>query len=248
MNLVAAERIKLFSTRSFWWCAALTVVLVVGLVGLVGALIREDGVQVDGTEFLTVGTLVVLVMAALAVTTEYRHGTMRTTFQAVPNRTAALLAKVVVVALAAGGLGLIAGFGGRGVAWLLQPDPGLADVTSVQWRAVAGSAPVFALTAVLAVAVAILLRSTAGSLSLLLGWTLVVEPVVEVVPHVGDDIRRWLPFVNADYFLYAGQPEPGRSIFAARMLFGPWGSLAYFGVITAALLVVALVVANRRDA
>ena len=105
----------------------------------------------------------------------------------------------------------------------------------------------FALSAVLAVAVAILVRSTAGSLSLLLGWVLVVEPVVASLPQIGDDIGRWLPFANADHFLYADLPEPG-SIFDAGMPFGPWGALAYVAGIAAALLVAALRVANRRDA
>jgi ABC-2 type transport system permease protein len=251
MNAIAAERIKLLSSRSIWWCAALSVLLVAGPVGLIAAL-STDGWQPDGTEFLTLGQVVVLVLAALTVTGEYRHGTIRVTFLAVPNRTTALLAKTVVVALASGVVGLVAGLAGRGTAWLMQPDAGLAELGwmfghGAPWRAVAGSAAVFALSAVLAVAVAILLRSTAGSVSLLLGWVLVVEPVVASLPQVGDDIGRWLPFANADHFLYAGLPEPG-SIFDAGMPFGPWGALVYFAAIAAALLAAALWVANRRDA
>ena len=246
MNAIAAERIKLFSTRSIWWCAALSVLLVAGPVGLIAAF-PADGWQPDGTEFLTLGQVVVLVLAALTVTAEYRHGTVRVTFLAVPNRATALLAKTVVVALASGVVGLIAGLAGRGTVLLVQPDAGLAELATGPWRAVAGSAAVFALSAVLAVAVAILLRSTAGSLSLLLGWVLVVEPVVASVPQIGDDIGRWLPFANADHFLYADLPEPG-SIFDAGMPFGPWGALVYFAGIAAVLLVAALWVANRRDA
>ena len=47
----------------------------------------------------------------------------------------------------------------------LAVDAGLAELTTGPWRAVAGSAAVFALAAVLAGAVAILLRSTAGWMS-----------------------------------------------------------------------------------
>lgn len=251
MNAIAAEQIKLFSSRSIWWSAALSVLLVAGPAGLIAAL-AEDGWQPDGTEFLTLGQVVVLVLAALTVTGEYRHGTIRATFLAVPNRTAALLAKTVVVALAGGVMGLITGVAGRATAVLMRPEAGLAELgralgSGAPWRAVAGSAAVFALSAVLAVAVAVLVRSTAGSLSLLLGWVLVAEPVVASLPQVGDDIGRWLPFANADHFLYADLPEPG-SIFDAGMPFGPWGALAYFAAISAALLAVALVMADRRDA
>lgn len=246
MNAIAAERSKLLASRSTWWCAALSLLLVVGPVGLIAAF-PADGWRPDGTEFLTLGQLVVLVLAALTVTGEYRHGIIRATFLAVPHRTTALLAKTVVVALAGGLVGLVAGVAGRGTAWLMQPDAGLAELGSGPWRAVAGSFAVFALTAVLAVAVAILVRSTAGSLSLLLGWVLVIEPVAASLPRVGDDIGRWLPFANAGHFLYAGGPEPG-SIFDAGMLFGPWGALVYFAGIAAALLVAALWAANCRDA
>lgn len=246
MNAIAAERITLFSSRSIWWCTALSVLLVAGPVGLVAAF-PEDGWQPDGTEFLTLGQVVVLVLAALTVTGEYRHGTIRVTFLAVPTRTTALLAKTAVVALAGGVVGLLAGLAGRGTAVLMDPNAGLADLGSGPLRAVAGSAAVFAIAAVLAVAVAILVRSTAGSLSLLLGWVLVVEPVAASLPRVGDDIGRWLPFANADHFLYAGLPEPG-SIFDAGMPFGPWGALGYVAGIAAALLVAALRVADRRDA
>jgi ABC-2 type transport system permease protein len=246
MNAIAAERVKLLSSRSIWWCTALSVLFVAGPVGLFAAF-PTDGWQPDGTEFLALGQMVVLVLAALAVTGEYRHGTIRVTFLAVPNRTTALLAKTVVVALAGGVVGLIAGLAGRGTVLLLQPDSGLAELASGPWRAVLGSAAVFAISAVSAVAVAILLRSTAGSLLLLLGWVMVVEPVVAALPRFGDDIGRWLPFANADHFLYAGQPEPG-SIFDAGMPFGPWGALAYFAGIAAVLLAGALWVANRRDA
>ena len=251
MNAIAAERIKLLSSRSIWWCTALSVLLVAGPVGLIAAF-PADGWQPDGTEFLTLGELVVLVLAALAVTAEFRHGTIRVTFLAVPNRTTALLAKTLVVSLAGAVIGLVSGLAGRGTSWLMQPDAGLAELgrtwgQGAPWRAVVGSAAVFALAAVLAVAVAILVRSTAGSLSLLLGWVLVVEPVVASLPQIGDDIGRWLPFANADHFLYADLPEPG-SIFDAGMPFGPWGALAYVAGIAAALLVAALRVANRRDA
>jgi ABC-2 type transport system permease protein len=35
MTLLAVERIKLFTTRSPWWCALITLVLTIGFAGLV---------------------------------------------------------------------------------------------------------------------------------------------------------------------------------------------------------------------
>jgi len=41
----------------------------------------------------SLGLLVIMVMAALAVTNEYRFGIIRTNFQAAPHRSAVILAK-----------------------------------------------------------------------------------------------------------------------------------------------------------
>ena len=69
MTLLAVERIKLFSTRSPWWCAALAVGLPLTYTGL-SAASSDEGLSVAGAmaghQF---GLMVVLVMAVLAITT-----------------------------------------------------------------------------------------------------------------------------------------------------------------------------------
>lgn len=72
--------------------------------------------------FLQPGLMVILVMATLSATTEYRFSTVRVTFTATPNRTVALLAKAVVVAALAGVAGLTASFGAWGLTWLTAGD------------------------------------------------------------------------------------------------------------------------------
>jgi ABC-2 type transport system permease protein len=188
---------------------------------------------------LQLGMVIVMVMAAVSVTTECRFATIRTTFQAVPDRTVALLAKTAVVTVVAAVVGLLAGFGAWAVAWVLRPAQAVALSGDSDWRIVAGPALVFAVAAVLAVAVGILLRQTAGAVSLLLVWALLAENLVAIIPGIGDDVVGWLPFVNALHFL-GGDPAGGP--------FTPWGSLAYVATLAAALLGAALVVANRRDA
>jgi len=237
--LLAAERIKLFSTRSPWWCCGLAVVLVAGMTGLLAA-VSERPVPVGAAgSFLQFGLVIVMVMAAVSVTTEYRFSTIRLTFQAVPNRVVALLAKTAVVTVVAAVVGLVASFGAWAVLWVIRPSSALAATTAEQWRGLAGPALVFAVAAVLAVAVGILVRQTAAAVTILLVWTLLLENLVVIIPNVGPDIQRWLPFVNLDNFLGSGREG---------LPFGPWGSLVYVVVLAAALLAVALAVANRRDA
>jgi ABC-2 type transport system permease protein len=242
MTLLAAERIKLFSTRSPWWCFAAAVVLTVGF----GAAFTAN---VPGSELVTVestqvgyefGLAVILVMAALTITTEYRFNTIKTTFQAVPSRTSALLAKTVVVALTSGVVGLIAAFGSLGVSMALRPSADLAVNTEAEWRAVAGVGLVFAIAAVIAIAVGILLRQTAGAVALLLAYSLMVEQLIQLIPNVGDDIQRWMPFKLAARFLTGGP--------AAEGMPGPWGSLGVFAGFAVVLLVIAFVTARKRDA
>lgn len=248
-DLAGAERIKLFSTRSFWWTCALMELLVVGPAALLAMLTPAGGGPegaglVSGTEFVPLGGLLILVLAAGATTDEYRHHTVRATFLAAPGRTSVLLAKAAVVAGAAGVLGLLVAFGGRGVAALMRPGSGLALVTADQWRSVAGTGLVFAVTALVAVAVGILVRNSGGALALLLGWVLAGEAAVTFIPKVGADVYAWLPFANLGHFLAL----PGDAVLNAPMRFGPWGAVSYATAVAVALLAVALLVARRRDA
>jgi ABC-2 type transport system permease protein len=242
-NLVAAERIKLLSVRSPWWCAGAAVVGTVALSALLAATAPEEVASgasgAGGNPFLQFALVVVLVMAAVAVTTEYRFSTIRRTFEAAPNRSAVMLAKAAVVAVAGALVGLVASFASWAVMWVLRPGAGFALRTADDWRLVAVPGLVFAVGAVLAVAVGILVRQTAAAVSIVLVWTLLLEQLVQIIPNVGEDIHRWMPFVNAANATSSGDPE---------MPFGPWGSLAWFAVVAAALFAAALVSVNKRDA
>jgi ABC-2 type transport system permease protein len=239
MTLLAAERIKLLSTRSPWWCAALAVALVAGMTGLVVATSDAGAGPLPpalGAAVLEVGMVVVMVMAALSVTTEYRFGTIRTTFQAVPRRSAVLLAKTAVVAVVAGVVGLVAAFAAWAVVALLSPAQALPLDSEESWRAVAGAGPAFAVAAVLAVAVGTIVRHSAGAVAALLVWALLAENLLTLLPGIGEHLAGWLPFANLTGFLAGGTP------------FGPWGSLGWVAAVAAALLALALGVAGRRDA
>ncbi len=251
MTLLAVERIKLVSTRSPWWCAVLALLLTAGFTALFVGFSEPDAVTVASTQFaFNFGMIVIMVMAALAVTTEYRFSTIRTTFQTVPNRVAVFGAKAAVVALAAGVIGEIAAFASYGLATLLKPGADLAIDNGAEWRQVAGIGLVYAVAAVLAVAIGILVRQTAAAVSILLTYTLLVENLVVLIPEVGSSIQKWMPFTAANQFATAGMPPPvdGQGPPVLDLPYGPWQGLAYFTGIALALLVAAIAVANRRDA
>jgi len=253
MTLLAVERIKLFSTRSPYWCSALAIVLGVGFTAIIAGLTEQNALTIDATTFGAVkfGLVVVLVMAALAVTTEYRFNTIRATFLAVPRRTSALVAKTAVVALMAAVIGEIIAFASWGLAKVMSPSADLAINTATEWRHIAGVGLYFAIGAVIAVAVGILVRQTAGAVAILLVWSMLVEDLVGIIPKAGVKIQAWLPFMNGNHFLALNpttaaqaQEAGGGVVFKLSQ----WGSLGYYAGIAVALLVIALIVTKRRDA
>jgi ABC-2 type transport system permease protein len=255
MTLLSVERIKFFSTRSPWWCMALALGLVIGFGTLLAASAsRVEAVNVPSSQFgFGFGLAVILVLAALAITTEYRFNTIKTTFLAVPNRTSALLAKTTVVAVVSGIVGEVAAFGAWGMAKVVRPGADMALNSEADWRNVAGAGLVTALAAVVAVAVGILIRHTAGAVSLLLAYSLMVEQLVELIPTAGPKIHQWLPFNVANRFLN-GNPDlaPGATLGggpgASDSTLAPWWALAYFAAFALVMLVIAIITAKRRDA
>ncbi|OXM51038.1 ABC transporter permease [Amycolatopsis alba] len=243
MTLLAVERIKLFTTRSPWWCALIALSVVIGFAAIfAGALPAGEFTDVSNTQFgYTFGMTVIMVLAALSVTTEYRFGTIRTTFQAVPNRKAALLAKTGVVALLSLVIGEIAAFGAWGLASAMRPEDLMLN-TAAEWLSVAGVGLVFALASVIAVAVGILIRQSAGAISLLLIYVLAVENLIRLIPKIGQDIYDWMPFHVADRFVTGSGPA------VADAPLSQGGSLAYFAGFALVMLIISLVVAEKRDA
>jgi ABC-2 type transport system permease protein len=242
---VAAERTKLLSVRSPWWCAGGAVLATAGLGAVVAVATRYEGgppLTVATTQLVyAVGMAVVMVMGALAVTAEHATGTIRTTFLAVPRRGTALVAKAVVVGAVAAAVGLAGAFGSWALGAALVPAADLALRGPVEWRQVAGVGAVYLLAAVIAVAVGILVRHTAGAVALVLVWGLVAEQLIGLLPGVGPALTPWLPFQAGKYFLTADGTGTGP-------LASPWTALGYLAAVAAALLAVAVAVARRRDA
>jgi ABC-2 type transport system permease protein len=244
MSVIAAERIKLTTTRSPWWCAAFGVLATIGVAAI--SMTAEDTPGFSGVTSTQLGyglgMAVVMVMAALAVTTEYSVGMIRTTFLAVPNRTVSLLAKTFVVSLAAGLVGLVTAFGSWAMGLALMPGADLALHGPTEWRQVGGVGLVFLVAAVFAVAVGILVRHTAGAVAIVLTWALMVEQLLALIPGF-ESVVTWLPFQAAKQFVLAGHTPEGLGLTGQ-----PWVAMGWFAAVSAGLLAVAIAVARRRDA
>lgn len=249
MNLLAMERIKLFSTRSPYWGSLIAVVLTVGFTALLVTSASDNfTINVAETQASsTFGVAVIMVLGALTVTTEYRFSTMRTTFQAVPDRISALLAKTAVMGLLALVIGEVAAFLSWGLAALIRSEDDLALSSASEWITVAGVGVIYALTAFIAIAVGLLLRQSAGAISLLLIYAMVLEDLITLVPNIGEDIHEWMPFNVANNFIFGHEDSSDFGELSSATLSPGW-SLAYFAAFAVVLLAIALGVTKKRDA
>ena len=230
-----AERVKLTTTRSPLWSAIAVAVLSLGLAAIQAATVYGPGALEPEKAAMGVavfGVPVLMILAALTVTNEYRSGLIRTTFMAVPNRTLVLAAKATVAAA----------FSSFYAAVMAAASIVVAH-SHLEWRLVGGIALYAALAAVVGVAVGALLRASAGAVAVLLLWPLVAEPLLGNMPNISTRVGPYLPFGNAFRFIDVTWLYPYYA-----MPWGPLGSIVYFAGVAAALFVAALVTVNRRDA
>ncbi|MGW0045198.1 ABC transporter permease [Rhodococcus sp. NPDC003348] len=264
MGVVAAERIKLTSTKSPLWCTVAIIALGLGLAAVIGLTAKvsltayndqlANGENPGMDPFLPTladavggvtgfGVLVLMILAALAVTSEYRFGIIRTTFQAVPKRDTVLITKAGLIGIFGAVLTFVLTFGAYAIAKTTAGSEAGALLKlsgSDAWRAIYG-VPIYALLCVvLAVAVGSLVRQSAGAITLLLLWPLLIESLFGLFGKVGREIQPFLPFANANHFLGSDQ--------GIDWHWGPWGSLVYFTAFVAVVFGAALFVVNRRDA
>ncbi|WP_054812368.1 ABC transporter permease [Nocardia arizonensis] len=271
MGVLAAERIKLTSTRSPIWCTVLMIVSVLGIAALFALVIKLGveqynsdvaagketattdpyprnsiaGLGITGiaSGFPGLGYILVMILAALAVTSEYRFGTIKATFLALPNRTSVLLAKAGLISVAAAALSAVLTLLSFLIFKLMAgSDAGqflsLADGDNKVFYAV----PLFvALVVFLSVGVGALIRQSAGALSLLIVWPVLIEPIVGAFGERGRQIQVFLPFQNAGRFLDTTNAD-------LPWHWGAWGGLLYFAAFVAIVFGAALFVVNRRDA
>jgi ABC-2 type transport system permease protein len=189
----------------------------------------------------------------LVISGEYGTGMIRSTFAAVPRRIPAVVAKLLVLAVAVLGIGLVSTalttlataplLAGHGIA--LAPDATL-------WLPVLGGSVYLALIAVLAFGIGALLRNTAGGIATALGLLLVVPIVVQLAAALTRS--TWIQSVDAvlpasagsQLFRYAaaGAPDPAAS---DVLTLNGWGGLAVLLGWIAVFLVPALILTRRRD-
>lgn len=248
-HTLLSEWTKLRTTASFWWTTALILVFSIGWAGLFGTF-TQDGPGAFMTPdlahsgFLVFGLPVIMIQAIMVVTTEYRYGLSAANFLATPRRWQIALAKVVLYAVIAAVLTLVSLAASYWVSDLLAPasvsewyQPFETDaVKRYLW-----AYPLFmAVLVVFCQGLGLLLRQTAGTVALTLIWYLGLEQAIRLIPRVGEQIIRYLPFENLNAVL-TNMPVRGTGWDGgvSALIFVAWAVVAW---------VAGVLVLQRRDA
>jgi ABC-2 type transport system permease protein len=194
--LISAEMLKLRTTRTGLSLIGAVVGIVV-LISLLATLAGDPPKSAhDARDLLGIASFAqpfALVLGLLAVTTEFRHGTITPTLIVAPDSVRLVLAKLVAHVVAGLLLGILASglctlivqliASGRGGATL----PG-SDVATI----VVGQALATALWAALGVGLGALVRNQVGAIVGALGWTFLGENLLGIVPAgIGKAIQKY---------------------------------------------------------
>ncbi|MER6926369.1 ABC transporter permease, partial [Streptomyces spiralis] len=107
--------------------------------------------------------------------------------------------------------------------------------------AVVGCGLYLALLGLFALAVGAIIRHTAASITVVIGFVLVITPMAGLLPgSVGEHVHAWLP-TQAGFMITQQHSRAGDVL-------GPWQGLGVLALWTAVLLAVAAVQLRRRDA
>lgn len=250
-NLIRSEWTKLRSTASFWWTTGLVFLLSLGFAGLTAAFTDpENPAMMPVTPgfvvqpFTGFGIAILLIQAIMVVTTEYRFGLASANFMATPARWPVMVAKLVLYGIIAAVIALIIVLLTYALTYALIPDD-IRD-TFTPFDDEQGQRNLWVLPLVTFVAVmfvqgiGMLVRQTAGAVAITIIWLLGFDQLLRLVPRVGEDIARAMPFHNMNMFI-SGQPYEGTE-------WNEWSSFAVFLAWALIAWIAGLILTLKRDA
>ncbi|MFI1199563.1 ABC transporter permease subunit [Streptomyces sp. NPDC020883] len=246
-HALAAEWTKIRSVRSTMWTLGVMVALIVGIGLLTATALSGHRVGLGisyGFFSVLLGTLCIIPLGVLVISSEYGTGMIRTTMTACPSRARVLAAKAIVFFLLAF---VITTLTTTLVTLALSGMLDSREPTLDEWlRCTVGAGLYVSMLGLLAMAVGSLLRHSAGAISAMFG--VVLLPMLLAVFMLGSSSLQWLAkglitysVPNALATLY-GMPFLGTGE-------GPqgWGPLGILTGVAAVALGAAFVVQERRD-
>jgi ABC-2 type transport system permease protein len=261
-DLLAAERIKLWSLRSTSWVFGLSALAVIGINAnaaradydnwpAYGASIRAAFVPYWAMRdaFTRPACLVLMLAAgsigAITIVSEYSTGLIRTTFAAVPARRSVLAAKVTVVAAVSLLFGLVIAATSFGVtqAILSGRHAGLSISYPGALRTVAASALLAPVCALIGMGIGAIIRHSATTIVITIVVLLLLPILIDSPLHRWvNDLHNAMPFPAWERLTFPGNPAFGGSSLAT--ITGSWIVLALWPLVA---VILGAAVVHRRD-
>ncbi len=268
LGAVRSEFTKIRSVRSTYWTLLAMFVVCVGLgalfswgqtqrLGSIGGdhaflIQREHEIRSAAVAIslfgLLIGQLIITVLGALTITSEYSTGMIRTSLTTMPRRGTWFAAKAVVFGLVALVAGLITSFTaffvGQAILSSWHVNVGLGDHNVL--RSVIGGGLFLAACGLLSFGIGAMLRHSAGAISSAIGLLFVTLILSNFLPGPPSgwfgqvDIDKWIPF-------YAGAHLWQNQMVGINP-FSPWIGFGVFCAYAAAMIIGGIVLFLRRDA
>ena len=256
-----SEFTKIRSVRSTYWTLLALALVCVGIGALfslgeashvqslagtpaqAGAVanVRADAVATSLFGLL-VGQLVIVVLGALTITSEYSTGMISSSLTTMPRRGTVFAAKAIVFGAVALVVGLITSFGSflAGQAILSTQLVGASLGQPGVLRAVIGGGLFLTVCGLLSFGIGAVLRHTAGAITASIGLTFVIYMLSGFLPdNWAVHIDKWIPF-NAGAAVW--EQVSGQDMFR------PWTGFAVFCGYAAMAILSGLILFRRRDA
>jgi ABC-type transport system involved in multi-copper enzyme maturation permease subunit len=206
---IRSEFTKLRSVRSTYWTLLAMVVVSVGIGAAISGGVSAnwsqmspgdkatfDATQVSLFAFFQLGQLVLAVLGALAITSEYSTGMIRTSLTAQPRRGVVYAAKGIVFTAVALVVSLVTSFIAFFLGQALLASTGASATLSDPnvLRAIIGSALFVTLVGLIAFAIGAIVRHTAGAITIVIAVMFVIPIIVNLLPqNWRDDMVRFMP-------------------------------------------------------
>ena len=256
-----SEFTKIRSVRSTYWSLLALIVITIGIGALFAfgrvqnftqippggpqaAERARDIAQAAETSLfgLIVGQLVIAVLGALTITSEYSTGMIRTSLSVMPRRGVSLAAKAVVFGAIALVVGLVTSFAsflvGQAVLSTHHLNTTLGQPGVL--RAVIGGGLFLAVCGLLSFGLGAIIRHTAGAITASIGLLFVLFILSGFLPNNwAVHIDKWVPF-NAGGAIWENQ--------SGTAMFSPWVGFAVFCAYAAVALGAGLILFRKRDA
>jgi hypothetical protein len=276
-----SEWTKIRSVRSTLWTLLATAVITIGISALFawGTAGHTDAGEVATFDparramfGIVFGQLVIVVIGAMTMSSEYATGMIRTSLTSMPRRGTVFSAKLVVFA----GVALVTGlfcsftsffigqqffknvtvrdFGKVGPGVPVGPGQGSPTITTQDLstslghphvlQAVIGGGLYLAVSGLLAFGLAAILRHTAGAITSAIGALFVLFIMTQFLPsNWADHVDRWVPFLAGSQ-IWGIHKLGGDS----TPMFSPWTGFAVFSAYAAAAIIAGAVMFKKRDA